>query len=99
VGTGGTLNTEDNATDDTTGDIQNIVAADAWTSPDTSTSGDFTVKGTSSALYSVVNPTLVTTDITDKVRSGTNHDAGAFELPLAGGFPFRSNPMQHLLVR
>jgi hypothetical protein len=81
---GATVNLADNATDDTTGQIQNIVAADAWTSPGTTAASDFTVKNTSSALYNAVNPTLVSTDITDFTRDGTNHDVGAFEFQSGG---------------
>ncbi len=79
TGTSGTLNQADNATDDTTGEIQNIVAADAWTTPGVTAASVFTVKNTSSVLYDAVNPTLLTTDITDFTRDGTNHDVGAFE--------------------
>jgi hypothetical protein len=79
----------DNATEDfdlgTTNEIDLGNPTDAWTSPGTTDSSDFTVKNTSSALYNAVNPTLVTTDITDFTRDGTNHDVGAFELVVAGG--------------
>jgi hypothetical protein len=79
----------DNATEDfdltTTDEIDLGTPTDAWTSPGTADTSDFTVKNTSSALYNAVNPTLVTTDITDFTRDGTNHDVGAFELVVVGG--------------
>ncbi len=74
----------DNATEDfdlgTTNEIDLGAPTDAWTSPGTTAASDFTVKNASSALYNAVNPTLVTTDITDFTRDGTNHDVGSFEL-------------------
>ena len=54
--------------------------ADAWTNHGTGQTNQFTVKNSSSKLYNIVNPTLVTKDITDFTRDGTNHDIGAFEL-------------------
>jgi hypothetical protein len=80
----GTYNTADNATEDTTGEIQSIVAADAWTSPGTTAAADFSVKDTSSSLYDAVNPTLLTEDIIEFTRDGSNHDVGAFELQTGG---------------
>jgi hypothetical protein len=90
VGSGpATINYADNATEDfdlgTTNEIDLGNPTDAWTSPGTTAASDFTVKNTSSALYNAVNPTLVSTDITDFTRDGTNHDVGAFELVVAGG--------------
>jgi hypothetical protein len=85
----GTTNFADNATEQfdlgTTGEIDIGLPADAWTSPGTAQSSDFSVKNTSSALYQVVNPTLLTEDITEYTRDGTNHDAGCFELVVAAG--------------
>lgn len=72
---------DDNATEDaqgTTGEIAIGTLSNAWTNPGVLTSSDFTVKNTSSSLYNVVNPTLVTDDITDATRSGTNHDVGCY---------------------
>jgi hypothetical protein len=90
-----TLTTADNAFEDfdlgTTNEIDLGAPTDAWTSPGTTQSSDFTVKNTSSALYNAVNPTLVTTDITDFTRDGTNHDVGAFEFQ-AGGADATANP-------
>jgi hypothetical protein len=88
LGTGpAVVNYADNALEDfdlgTTDEIDLGATTDAWTSPGTAASDDFTVKNTSSALYNAVNPTLVTTDITDFTRDGTNHDVGAFELVVA----------------
>jgi hypothetical protein len=84
-----TLTTADNAFEDfdlgTTNEIDLGDPTDAWTSPGTTAASDFTVKNTSSALYNAVNPTLVSTDITDFTRDGTNHDVGAFELVVVGG--------------
>jgi len=83
IGTNGTVNYADNATDDydlgTTNEIDLGATTDAWTSPGTATTNDFTVKDTGSSLYNAVNPTLVSTDITDFTRDGTNHDVGCFE--------------------
>lgn len=86
----GTVTYDDNCTEDaqgTNGEIAIGTLTDAWTSPGTTAASDFSVKNTSSSLYNVVNPTLVTTDITDYTRDGTNHDAGAFELVIAAGSP------------
>lgn len=87
--TAGTVNYADNATDQynlgTTNEIDLGATTDAWTSPGTAQSSDFSVKNTSSALYNAVNPTLVSTDITGFTRDGTNHDVGAFEFQAAGG--------------
>jgi uncharacterized Zn-binding protein involved in type VI secretion len=84
-----TNNYADNATEQfnlgTTNEIDLGATTDAWTSPGTTAASDFTVKNTSSALYNAVNPTLITTDITDFTRDGTNHDVGAFELVVAAG--------------
>jgi hypothetical protein len=80
---GGTLTQDDNATEDATGQITSMVPDDAWTSPGNGAGAQFTVKNASSVLYNAVNPTLVTTDITDFTRDGTNHDAGAFEFQAA----------------
>jgi hypothetical protein len=89
LGAGGTANLADNATEQfdlgTTDEIDLGNPTDAWTSPGTTAASDFTVKNTSSALYNAVNPTLVSTDITDFTRDGTNHDVGAFELVVVGG--------------
>ena len=89
VGTNGTVNYADNATEDfdlgTTDEIDLGLTTDAWTDPGPDAGDDFTVKNTSSALYNAVNPTLVTTDITDFTRDGTNHDVGAFEYQAGGG--------------
>ena len=68
------------SSESTTDEIVLGADTDAWTSPGTTSTSDFTVKNTSSSLYNAVNPTLVTTDITDFTRDGTNHDVGAFEL-------------------
>lgn len=87
VGAGGTVNYDDNATEDaqgTNGEIAIGTLTNAWTNPGTAQSSDFTVKNTSSSLYNAVNPTLVTTDITGFTRDGTNHDVGCFEFQSAG---------------
>lgn len=79
-GAGGT-NYADNAcsvASSTTDEIVLGTASDAWTSPGTSTSSDFSIKNTGS-LYNAVNPTRVTLDIAGYTRDGTNHDVGAFE--------------------
>lgn len=79
---GGSATYDDNATEDaqgTTGEIAIGTLANAWTSPGTTQAADFTVKDASSSLYSAVNPTLVTLDITGFTRDGTNHDVGCFE--------------------
>jgi hypothetical protein len=68
----------------TTDEIALGTTTDAWTSPGTSASNDFTVKDTSSTLYNAVNPTLLSTDITGFTRDGTNHDVGAFEYQSTG---------------
>lgn len=85
--TSGTINYQDNATEQfnlgTTDEIDLGLPTDAWTSPGTTAGSDFTVKNTSSALYNALNPTLVTQDITDFTRDGSNHDVGAFELVVA----------------
>lgn len=85
------VNYADNATEDfdlgTTDEIDLGTTTDAWTSPGTTAASDFTVKNTSSSLYNAVNPTLVSTDITDYTRDGTNHDVGAFELVVAVANP------------
>jgi hypothetical protein len=84
---GATVNITDNAFSEahgTSGEIVLGVTTDAWTSPGTSAAADFTVKNTSSSLYNAVNPTLLSTDITDYTRDGTNHDVGAFELEITG---------------
>jgi hypothetical protein len=90
-----TNNYADNATEQfnlgTTNEIDLGATTDAWTSPGTTAASDFTVKNTSSALYNAVNPTLVTTDITDFTRDGTNHDVGAFEFQ-AGGTDVTATP-------
>lgn len=83
---GGTLTYDDNATEDaqgTNGEIAIGTLTDAWTNPGTGQTADFTVKDTSSSLYGAVNPTLVTTDIVDFTRDGTNHDVGCFEYQAA----------------
>ena len=85
LGSQGTATLEDNATEDTTGDIQSIIATDAWTSPGLTASSVFTVKNTSSALYSAVSPTLLTEDLTEFTRDGANHDVGALEFQGGGG--------------
>jgi hypothetical protein len=84
---GATVNLADNAFSEAAGTSGEIVlgtTTDAWTSPGTGESADFTVKNTSSSLYSAVNPTLLTSDITDATRDGANHDVGAFELEITG---------------
>jgi hypothetical protein len=83
-GSVGTINSFDNATDDTSGQIQNIVAADVWTDPGLSFVDVFSVKDTGSDLYQIVNPTVVSEDIREELRDGTNHDAGAFEFLSTG---------------
>ena len=94
IGASDTVTYADNALEQydlgTTDEIDLVSAASAWTSPGTSESSDFSVKDASSALYNAVNPTLVTTDITDFTRDGTNHDVGAFELQ-AGTTYFQTN--------
>ncbi len=78
----GSATYDDNATEDaqgTSGEIAIGTLTNAWTSPGTGQSADFTVKDTSSTLYAAVNPTLVTYDITGYTRDGTSHDVGCFE--------------------
>ena len=85
TGTLGTVNKTDNATEDSTGEITSITPSSVWTNPGTTSTNVFTLKDTSSAAYNVVNPTLITDDITGFTRDGTNHDAGAFEFQSGGG--------------
>jgi hypothetical protein len=83
----GTVNYDDNATDDydlgTTGEIDLGTTTDAWASPGTSTSSDFTVKDASSPLNFTVTGTLVSDDIRGTTRS--NYSVGAFEYVAGGG--------------
>jgi hypothetical protein len=83
----GTITYADNALSAAHGTTDEIVlgtTTDAWTSPGTSASSDFSVKNTSSSLYNAVNPTLLSTDITGFTRDGTNHDVGSFEYRSTG---------------
>ena len=88
TGTAGTVTYNDNATEDydlgTTGEIDLGLPADAWTSPGVTQASDFTVKNTSSALYEAAAGALVSTDIADAARGGSNYDVGCFELVAAG---------------
>lgn len=85
----GTVNYADNAIDDyplgTTDEISLGSAASAWTNPGSSTTNDFTVKDSSSALYQGVSPTVLTTDLLGYTRDGASHDIGAYELQSGGG--------------
>ena len=75
-----TDNFDDNAfeySESTSGEIALGTLTDAWTSPGTSTSSDFTVKNSSSPLNFTVTGSLVSTDIRGTTRS--NYSVGAFE--------------------
>ena len=79
VGTA-TVTYDDNAfatTESTSGEIALGTLTDAWTSPGTSTSSDFTVKNGSSPLNFTVTGSLVSDDIRGTTRS--NYSVGAFE--------------------
>lgn len=83
---GSTDNFDDNAfesSESTSGEIALGTLTDAWTSPGTATSSDFTVKNSSSPLNFTVTGALVSTDIRGTTRS--NYSVGAFELVSAGG--------------
>jgi hypothetical protein len=89
VGTNGTVNYDDNATEDfdlaTNGEIDLGAPTDAWGSPGTTSSSVFTVKDTSSSLYQTAAGALVSTDIRDLARDGVNYDVGCFEFFAAAG--------------
>ena len=97
---GATVTYADNATEQfdlgTTNEIDLGATTDAWTNPGTDQSDEFTVKNTSSALYNAVNPTLVTTDITDFTRDGTNHDVGCFEFQATSILLFVARDMENI---
>lgn len=93
----GTVNYDDNATDDydlgTTGEIDLGTTTDAWASPGTSTSSDFTVKDASSPLNFTVTGTLVSDDIRGTTRS--NYSVGAFEFVSGGGITLTIDDATH----
>lgn len=78
-GTVGTVNSADNATEDSTGEVISLSPSTAWTSPGVGASSVFTVRSTGSALFAGVSPTLLSEDITEFTRDGSSHDIGAFE--------------------
>lgn len=81
-----TDNFDDNAfehSESTSGEISLGTLTDAWTSPGTSTTSDFTVKDSSSSLNVTVSGALVSEDIRGTTRS--NYSPGAFEFVSAGG--------------
>ena len=81
-----TDNFDDNAfeySESTSGEIALGTLTDAWTSPGTSTSSDFTVKNSSSSLNFTVTGSLVSDDVRGTTRS--NYSVGAFEFVAAGG--------------
>jgi hypothetical protein len=80
LGTRGSYSAVDNATEDATGQVTGIVPADAWTSHGLTAASVFTLKNSSSDLYQVVDPNLLSEDIIEFNRGGAPNDAGCFEL-------------------